>query len=361
MLRPLYPEDDLGPAAERLRLFLIQYWGGPTTYSDERGHPRLRMRHAPFVVDSTQRDRWLLHMRAALDSDRAPGGIRAGPVGLPVDRGCWTRCATSPASCPAPAAGSDWPISPIVGHNGPRDSESAFSPRWWATAVFYQVYPRSFADGNGDGTGDLIGVRERLGYLHDLGVDALWLSPFYRSPMTDGGYDVADPCDVDPMFGTLADFDAMLADAHALDIKVTVDIVPNHFSEKHVWFQAALAAKPGSPERARFIFRPGRGEHRELPPNNWPAIFGGPAWTRVASEGTPVSGDWYLHLFAPERSPTSTGRTPRCRPSSSGCSGSGWIEACVDGFRIDVAHGMAKPVTDCPTSTCPSSRPARTA
>ena len=174
-------------------------------------------------------------------------------------------------------------------------TKSAYSPRWWETAVFYQVYPRSFADGNDDGTGDLIGLRARLPYLRDLGVDALWLSPFYVSPMADGGYDVADPCDVDPVFGTLADFDAMLADAHALGIRVTVDIVPNHFSDQHPWFRAALAAGPGSPERDRFVFRPGRGEHGELPPNNWPSVFGGPAWHRVPD------GEWYLHLFAPEQ------------------------------------------------------------
>jgi alpha-glucosidase len=197
------------------------------------------------------------------------------------------------------------------------------------------VYPRSFADGNGDGTGDLIGLRARLGYLRDLGVDAIWLSPFYRSPMADGGYDVSDPCDVDPVFGTLADFDAMLAEAHRLGIRVTVDVVPNHFSDQHPWFQAALAAGPGSPERARFIFRDGRGEHGELPPNNWPSVFGGSAWTRVPS------GQWYLHLFAPEQPdldwtnaevPAEFERILRF-----------WLDRGVDGFRIDVAHGMAKP------------------
>ena len=166
---------------------------------------------------------------------------------------------------------------------------------WWRNAVFYQIYPRSFADGNGDGTGDLIGMRERLDYLVELGVDALWLSPFYRSPMADGGYDVADPCDVDPLFGTLADFDALVAAAHERGVRITVDIVPNHFSDQHAWFQQALAAPPGSPERARFIFRDGRGEHGELPPNNWPSVFGGPAWRRVPD------GQWYLHLFAPEQ------------------------------------------------------------
>ncbi|HEY3736699.1 MAG TPA: alpha-amylase family glycosyl hydrolase [Jatrophihabitans sp.] len=225
---------------------------------------------------------------------------------------------------------------------------------WWATAVFYQVYPRSFADGNDDGAGDLIGLREKLPYLKQLGIDALWLSPFYVSPLADGGYDVADPCDVDPMFGTLADFDAMLTDAHALGIKVTVDIVPNHFSDQHPWFQAALAALPGSPERSRFIFRDGKGVNGDEPPNNWPAIFGGPAWHRVPStgpsggipgnEGVAAGGDqgqWYLHIFAPEQ-PDLDWTNPEV-PAEFGRILRFWLDRGVDGFRIDVTHGIAKP------------------
>ncbi len=215
-------------------------------------------------------------------------------------------------------------------------SRSAYGTApWWASAVFYQVYPRSFADGNGDGDGDLIGLRERLDHLVELGVDAIWISPFFTSPMADNGYDVADPCDVDPMFGTLADFDALLEAAHARDIKVTIDSVPNHFSDQHAWFQQALQAAPGSPERARFIFRPGQGERGELPPNNWPSAFGGPAWTRVPD------GEWYLHLFAPEQ--------PDLDWTNSEVSEEFeriwrfWLDRGVDGFRIDVAHGMAKP------------------
>ena len=215
-------------------------------------------------------------------------------------------------------------------------SRSAYSDApWWASAVFYQVYPRSFADGNGDGDGDLIGLRERLDHLVDLGVDAIWLSPFYTSPMADNGYDVADPCDVDPMFGTLADFDALLEAAHARGIRVTVDSVPNHFSDQHVWFQQALAAGPGSPERARFIFRPGKGAHGELPPNNWPSAFGGPAWTRVPD------GEWYLHLFAPEQ-PDVDWTNPEVAAEFERI-WRFWLDRGVDGFRIDVAHGMAKP------------------
>ncbi|HSY15712.1 MAG TPA: glycoside hydrolase family 13 protein [Jatrophihabitantaceae bacterium] len=206
---------------------------------------------------------------------------------------------------------------------------------WWHNAVFYQVYPRSFADGNGDGVGDLIGLRERLGHLVRLGVDALWLSPFYRSPMTDGGYDVADPCDVDPIFGTLADFDDLVRDAHAAGIKVTVDLVPNHFSDQHPWFRAALAAAPGSPERERFIFRDGRGADGELPPNNWPSMFGGPAWQRVPD------GQWYLHIFAFEQ-PDLNWANPEVAAEFERILRF-WLDRDVDGFRIDVAHGMAKP------------------
>ena len=206
---------------------------------------------------------------------------------------------------------------------------------WWRNAVFYQIYPRSFADGNGDGTGDLIGIREHLDYLVELGVDALWLSPFYRSPMADGGYDVADPCDVDPLFGTLDDFDELVAAAHERGVRITVDIVPNHFSDQHEWFKLALAAAPGSPERARFIFRDGGGEHGEVPPNNWPSVFGGPAWRRVPD------GQWYLHLFAPEQ-PDLDWDNPQVQAEFERILRF-WLDRGVDGFRVDVAHGMAKP------------------
>jgi alpha-glucosidase len=167
---------------------------------------------------------------------------------------------------------------------------------WWEDAVVYQVYPRSFADADGDGVGDLPGLRSRLGYLADLGVDAVWLTPFYPSPLADGGYDVSDYCAVDPLLGTMADFDGLVSDAAAHRIRVIIDLVPNHCSSAHPLFQAALAAAPGSPERDRFIFRDGRGPGGEHPPNNWPSQFGGPAWTRVTeADGRP--GQWYLHLF----------------------------------------------------------------
>ncbi|MFI6821905.1 glycoside hydrolase family 13 protein [Micromonospora sp. NPDC050187] len=205
---------------------------------------------------------------------------------------------------------------------------------WWRSAVVYQVYVRSFADSNADGVGDLQGIRERLPYLRDLGVDALWLTPFYTSPMVDGGYDVADYRDVDPMFGNLADFDNMITDAHALGLRIIVDLVPNHTSDAHAWFQAALAAGPGSPERERYLFADGRGATGEEPPNDWESIFGGPAWTRVPD------GQWYLHLFDPAQ-PDLNWRHPEVRAEFEDVLRF-WLDRGVDGFRIDVAHGMIK-------------------
>ncbi|NQX04677.1 glycoside hydrolase family 13 protein [Rathayibacter sp. VKM Ac-2856] len=210
---------------------------------------------------------------------------------------------------------------------------------WWRTAVIYQIYPRSFADADGDGIGDLPGITSRLDSLAELGIDAIWLSPFMTSPQKDAGYDVADYCDVDPLFGTLADFDAMLARAHALGIRVIVDLVPNHSSSAHRWFQAALAAPAGSEERGRYLFRDGRGESGELPPNNWESVFGGPAWTRVTEpDGTP--GQWYLHLFdtsQPDFDWTNEWVRERFREVLRF-----WLDRGVDGFRVDVAHGMIK-------------------
>jgi alpha-glucosidase len=208
-------------------------------------------------------------------------------------------------------------------------------PEWWRDAVFYQVYVRSFADGNGDGVGDLAGIRDRLPYLADLGVDAVWITPFYPSPMADHGYDVADPRDVEPVFGDLAGFDALLADAHALGIRVTVDLVPNHSSHQREWFTEALASPAGSPARARYVFRDGRGRDGSEPPNNWPSVFGGPAWTRVSD------GQWYLHLFAPEQ-PDLDFTNPEVVEDLE-TTMRFWLDRGVDGFRIDVAHGMAKP------------------
>ena len=177
------------------------------------------------------------------------------------------------------------------------DAEEGGSARWWRDAVVYQVYVRSFSDANGDGVGDLGGVLQRLPYLRALGIDALWFNPWYPSPMADSGYDIADYRAIDPAFGTLADAEQLIAEAGALGIRTIVDIVPNHVSDQHPWFREALASQPGSPERERFWFRPGRGASGELPPNEWQSIFGGPAWTRTDDP----AGEWYLHLFAPEQ------------------------------------------------------------
>ncbi|MFC9560847.1 glycoside hydrolase family 13 protein [Agromyces sp. NPDC056965] len=210
---------------------------------------------------------------------------------------------------------------------------------WWRTAAIYQIYPRSFADANGDGMGDLAGVTSRLGALQELGVDAIWLSPFYTSPQRDAGYDVADYCDVDPLFGTLADFDAMVAEAHARGIRVIADLVPNHSSSDHPWFQAALAAAPGSAERSRYLFRDGRGEGGVEPPNNWRSHFGGPAWTRVVeADGTP--GQWYLHLFdssQPDFDWTNEEVHEEFRRILRF-----WLDRGLDGFRVDVASSLVK-------------------
>jgi alpha-glucosidase len=211
---------------------------------------------------------------------------------------------------------------------------------WWSRAVFYQVYPRSFADGDGDGVGDLDGVAGRLDYLELLGVDAIWLNPVTVSPMADHGYDVADPRDVDELFGGLDALDRMIAAAHRRGIKVTMDLVPNHTSSQHAWFQAALAAGPDTAERECYIFRDGRGTDGALPPNNWVSVFGGPAWTRVTEpDGTP--GQWYLHLFDAEQ-PDLNWDNPEVFEDFEKTLRF-WLDRGVDGFRIDVAHGMAKP------------------
>ncbi|MDT3398901.1 glycoside hydrolase family 13 protein [Streptomyces sp. B1866] len=210
---------------------------------------------------------------------------------------------------------------------------------WWRDAVIYQVYVRSFADSDGDGVGDLRGVRERLPHLAGLGVDAVWLTPFYVSPQADGGYDVADYRAVDPLFGTLGDADDLVRTAHELGLKVIVDIVPNHTSDRHPWFRAALADRPRGAARERYHFRPGRGADGELPPNDWESVFGGPAWTRTAEpDGTP--GDWYLHLFAPEQ-PDLNWDHPEVREEFVSILRF-WLDLGVDGFRVDVAHGMVK-------------------
>lgn len=213
---------------------------------------------------------------------------------------------------------------------------------WWRHAAVYQVYPRSFRDSDGDGTGDLRGIIDGLPYLASLNVDALWLSPFYPSPQRDSGYDVADPRDVDPMYGTLDDARELIDRAHDLGLRVIVDVVPNHSSSERPWFQEALASPPGSPERARYHFRDGRGPGGDEPPTNWVSWFGGPAWSRVTeSDGTP--GQWYLHQFDSSQ--------PDLNWSHPDVIEDGletlrfWLGLGADGFRVDVALGLAKDMT----------------
>lgn len=205
---------------------------------------------------------------------------------------------------------------------------------WWRDAVVYQVYPRSFADANHDGIGDLKGITQKLDYLKTLGVDAVWLSPFYRSPQNDAGYDVADYRRVDALFGSLEDCDGLLTRAHDLGLRVIVDLVPNHTSEDHEWFRQALASPAGSRARQRYIFRDGRGRSGHKPPNNWQSIFGGPAWTQVSD------GQWYLHLFDSSQ-PDLNWEDPQVREEFLDIL-TFWVDRGVDGFRVDVAHGLVK-------------------
>ena len=211
--------------------------------------------------------------------------------------------------------------------------------QWWRSGVIYQIYPRSFADSNGDGLGDLKGITSKLDSLATLGIDAIWLSPFYSSPQKDGGYDVSDYIAVDPIFGTLSDFDNLLEKAHALGIRVMIDLVPNHSSDQHEWFKRALASKPGSPERAFYHFKDGLGENGELPPNNWVSMFGGPAWTRVTeSDGKP--GQWFVHLFDSSQ-PDLNWANPEVQLEFEKIL-KFWLDRGVDGFRVDQPHAMAK-------------------
>ncbi|WP_045730707.1 glycoside hydrolase family 13 protein [Pseudarthrobacter chlorophenolicus] len=212
-------------------------------------------------------------------------------------------------------------------------------PNWWRQASVYQIYPRSFSDSNGDGIGDLNGITAKVPYLQDLGIDAVWLSPFYPSALADGGYDVDDYRNVDPRLGTLEDFDRMAKALHEAGIKLIVDIVPNHSSDRHEWFREALAAPKGSPARERYIFRDGLGETGDLPPSDWNSVFGGPVWERITEpDGTP--GQWYMHIFAKEQ-PDLNWDNQEVRDDFLATLRF-WSDRGVDGFRIDVAHALTK-------------------
>ena len=210
---------------------------------------------------------------------------------------------------------------------------------WWRSAVIYQIYPRSFADSDGDGYGDLPGVISKLPYLKELGVDAVWLSPFYRSPMADAGYDVADYFQVDPLFGATTDAHRLIDEAHALGLRVVIDLVPNHTSDAHEWFQAAIAAEPGAPERQRYLIRDGSGPSGELPPNNWRSLFGGEGWSRLKRpDGTPEQ--WYLHLFDVHQ-PDLDWNSDLVKEGFDDILRH-WLDLGIDGFRVDVAHSLVK-------------------
>ena len=212
--------------------------------------------------------------------------------------------------------------------------EPSKGSQWWRSGVIYQIYPRSFLDSNGDGMGDLPGITKGLPALKELGVDAVWLSPFYSSPQKDAGYDVSNYKDVDPLFGALRDFDDMLQKAHDLGLRVMIDLVPNHSSNQHEWFQRALNSPKGSPERNFYHFKDGKGENGELPPNNWVSMFGGPAWTRVKD------GQWYCHLFDSSQ-PDLNWSNPEVRSEFEKILRF-WLDRGVDGFRVDQPHAMAK-------------------
>lgn len=216
---------------------------------------------------------------------------------------------------------------------------SVESKPWWQNASIYQIYPRSFRDSNDDGEGDIAGIILELPYIKSLGVDAIWLTPFYCSPNYDGGYDISDPRSVDLKFGTLADIDNLITETHKLGLKIIFDIVPNHFSTEHEWFKAALNNLPGSTERSRFHFYDGKGTNGERPPNNWNSLFGGPAWTRIVEmDGNP--GQWYLHLFDSTQADLNWESLDVHIDFETTLRF--WLDKEVDGFRVDVAHGLIK-------------------
>ena len=205
-------------------------------------------------------------------------------------------------------------------------------PQWWTSAVVYQIYPRSFADSNGDGIGDLPGIESKLDYLADLGVDVLWLSPIYRSPQDDNGYDISDYRDIDPMFGTLADFDRLLAQLHARGMKLVMDLVVNHTSDEHQWFEQSRSSTD-NPKRDWYWWRPPAADGG--PPNNWGSIFSGSAW-----EFDETTGEYYLHLFS-RKQPDLNWENPQVRGGVYDLM-NWWLDRGVDGFRMDVINLISK-------------------
>lgn len=225
----------------------------------------------------------------------------------------------------------------------PSTSSLAVDANWWRQAAVYQIYPRSFSDSNGDGLGDIKGITAKVPYLQQLGIDAVWLSPFYPSALADGGYDVDDYRNVDPKLGTLADFDEMSAALHAAGIKLIADIVPNHSSDRHEWFREALASPRGSAARERYIFRDGLGPNGDTPPSDWDSVFGGPAWERI-TEPDGTAGQWYMHIFAKEQ-PDLNWSNREVRDDFLKTLRF-WSDRGVDGFRVDVAHALTKDLTE---------------
>ena len=228
----------------------------------------------------------------------------------------------------------------VEGRAGPDRAGEPGAAEWWRDAVVYQIYIRSFADGDSDGIGDIAGIRSRLAYLSDLGVDAIWITPWYPSPFADGGYDVADYCDVAPVFGDLGQAEALISDVHRCGMRIILDLVPNHTSDQHRWFRRAVAAGEGSPERGWYWFRRGRGPGAVSPPNDWRSVFGGSAWERLPAGAPGEEPEWYLHLFAPEQ-PDLNWACPEVAEAFDDVLRF-WFDRGVDGFRIDVANALAK-------------------
>jgi alpha-glucosidase len=219
------------------------------------------------------------------------------------------------------------------------DVDTETSPQWWHQAVLYEVFLRSFADANDDGVGDIAGLISRLPYIKDLGVDAIWISPWYVSPMLDSGYDVSNYFDIDPLFGSLEDVKNLIDASHELGLRVVLDMVANHCSSQHPWFQAALASPEGSKERDWFYFKDGKGGSGEEPPNDWKTIFGGSAWTRTQNlDGTP--GQWYFHLFDSSQ-PDLNWKNEEVLKRFDDILRF-WFDRGVDGLRLDAVSGIGK-------------------